>query len=70
MTYITVLNGVETIITKDQQMYDCIKQNGEIYSIDDDDGSRTLIANGKEGFLRGRPGFPVYPTHRKKTEDE
>ena len=44
MTYITVLNGVETIITKDQQMYDCIKQNGEIYSIDDD-GSRTLIAN-------------------------
>ena len=62
-TYITVINGVEEVITKDQQMYDCIKANGEIYSIDEN-GNRELIANGKDGFLRGRPGFPVYPTHR------
>ena len=63
MKYITVINGIETIISKDQQMYDCIKQNGEIYSVDDE-GNRELIANGKEGFLRGRPAFPVFPINR------
>lgn len=64
MHYITVLNEKETVITSDKQMFDCIAQNGEIYRIDDD-STRTLIADGKNGFLRDRPGFPVYPTRMK-----
>lgn len=60
MEYITIMDEVETLITNDKQMYDCIKAGGEIYSIDED-GRRNLIANGEVGFLRGRPAFPVYP---------
>lgn len=69
MKYITVLDGVETLITKDEQMFDCIKSGGEIYSIDDD-GSRELIANGEHGFLAGRPAFPVYPEHYKPPQQD
>lgn len=68
MKYITALDGVETPITKDEQMFDCIKAGGEIYSIDDD-GKRKLIANGEVGFLRGRPAFPVYPTNYKPPKE-
>lgn len=59
MLYITVLNDIEEVITKDEQMYQCIEDGGEIYSIDDD-GNRKLIAD-ENGFLMGRPGFAVYP---------
>lgn len=59
MRYITVLNGIEEVITKDEQMYQCIEYGGEIYSIDDD-GNRKLIAD-ENGFLMGRPGFAVHP---------
>lgn len=69
MIYITVLDGEETLITKDEQMFDCIKKGGEIYSIDDD-GKRELIANGEHGFLRGRPAFPIYPTGKSPETDE
>ncbi len=67
MKYITVLDGIEEIITKDEQMFNCINKGGEIYSIDEE-GKREIIANGKDGFLRGRPGFPVYPEVSKNNE--
>jgi len=69
MKYITVLDGVETPITKDTQMFDCIEAGGEIYSIDDS-GSRVLIANGEHGFIAGRPAFPVYPEHYKPPQED
>lgn len=59
MQYITVLNDIEEVITKDEQMYHCIENGGKIYSIDDD-GNRKLVAD-ENGFLMGRPGFAVHP---------
>lgn len=59
MRYITVLDGVEETITKDEQMYQCIENGGKIYHIDYS-GNRELIAD-ENGFLMGRPGFAVYP---------
>lgn len=58
MRYITVIKGHEQEVTHDEQMWSCIDQGGEMFSIDDN-GKRELIANA-DGFVRGRPVFPVY----------
>ena len=65
--YVTVENGIEALATSDEQMESCISNGGEIYSIDSV-GNRVLIANGKFGFLFGRPGFPVFPESRQQEE--
>lgn len=63
--YVMTLDGAETLVTSDDQMFDCIKQGGTVHSVDED-GNVELVADGKHGFVKGRPGFPVYADIQKE----
>ena len=75
-SYVGSLNGVETVITSDEQMFECINNGGTILAIDDE-GEAEFVGDSR-GFLRGRPCFPKFTKayekrgkeHEKKLKDE
>jgi len=68
MKYYTVIDGVETLVTADKQMFDCIAAGGDIFS-EDESGTRKQIADGT-GFFFGRPGILVRPPYYKPPIEE